>query len=93
MHLDFYPFTMANKHLFSNLLTLPFYFIISMRLNAKADQNYLLSPKNTKNAHSPIIKTNPIDMMPIMSLRDFRSASKSKGKLKLHVFNNKKPEK
>jgi hypothetical protein len=61
-----------------------------MILRGRADQNNLKSPKTTNQAFSPIIKTNPIDMMPIMSLRDFRSASRSKGKIKMHVFHNKK---
>lgn len=61
-----------------------------MILKAKAEQNSLFNQKAAKKAAlSPVIKTSPLDMMPILSLRDFRSASRSKGKLKLHVFPNK----
>ena len=62
-------------------------------MKTKADHNHLFTHRTTKHALSPVIKTSPMDMMPIMSLRDFRSSSRSTGKLKLHVFNSKKPEK
>ena len=42
-------------------------------------------------ALSPVIKTSPLDMMPILSLRDFRCASRSKARLKLHVFSKRHP--
>ncbi len=61
-----------------------------MILKGKGEQNGGVTQKGaSKAALSPVIKTNPLDMMPILSLRDFRSASRSKGKLKL--FTRKHP--